>query len=229
MPTQKFMPNDDAGKVKLMEHLVSHLPGYATIFEIGSTDMDALKADAVNFNLALTMHHQAQSYAHNWTAYKNLLRDGGTGNTDWPTLPKADENLSPVALPGIIPRLSVLVAGIKAHKNYTEAIGQDLWLIGAHITSEPGSWKPVLSSRNNAGHPVICWTKGQAAAIEFWADRNDGNGFAFFTINTEPDTVDTTPLPDKGAGVNWRYKAIYRLHDEQVGQWSDVMSIAVGG
>ncbi|MFZ4700565.1 MAG: hypothetical protein ACOYMG_11005 [Candidatus Methylumidiphilus sp.] len=26
----------------------------------------------------------------------------------------------------------------------------------------------------------------------------------------------------------WNYKAIYRLHDEQVGQWSDVVSVTVG-
>jgi hypothetical protein len=27
----------------------------------------------------------------------------------------------------------------------------------------------------------------------------------------------------------WKYKAIYRLNDEQVGQWSDVASISVMG
>ena len=26
----------------------------------------------------------------------------------------------------------------------------------------------------------------------------------------------------------WKYKAIYRLRDEQVGNWSDVISVAVG-
>jgi len=27
----------------------------------------------------------------------------------------------------------------------------------------------------------------------------------------------------------WKYKAIYRYHDEQVGEWSDVLSVVVGG
>ena len=30
-------------------------------------------------------------------------------------------------------------------------------------------------------------------------------------------------------GAVWKYKAIYRLRDAQVGQWSGVVSVAVGG
>ncbi|MCX7113490.1 MAG: hypothetical protein NTX45_26005 [Proteobacteria bacterium] len=45
------------------------------------------------------------------------------------------------------------------------------------------------------------------------------------TLNQTP----TTPLPAPGTGTVWNYKAIYRLHDEQVGQWSDVISVTVGG
>ncbi len=32
-----------------------------------------------------------------------------------------------------------------------------------------------------------------------------------------------------GQTALWKYKAIYRLADEQVGQWSDVVSQAVQG
>ena len=51
----------------------------------------------------------------------------------------------------------------------------------------------------------------------------------FLIINTEPNTTDPTPLPVPGTSAVWNYKAIYRLHDEQVGQWSDVVSVTVGG
>jgi|GEM_PF-7097406 len=65
-----------------------------------------------------------------------------------------------------------------------------------------------------------------AAAIGIWVDRGEGAGFVFLTINTEPNTNDTQPLPATSA--IWKYKAIYRLHDEQVGHWIDVLSITVG-
>jgi len=224
MATAAYMPNDDMGKVELMEHLAANLPAYAPDFNISAETLESHNADTKAFRYSLTMQHQVQSDAHNWTAHKNQLRDGGSGSAGWPVLTRGDEAPPPFVNPGVIRRLSTLVAGIKAHRSYTEAIGQHLRLIGPEILLEPDTWKPVLKSRFSAGSPVICWTKGQAGSIEIWADR--GNGFALFSVNTEPDTIDTTPLPD--TGTNWKYKAIYRLHDVPVGQWSDVMNVAVG-
>ncbi len=61
-------------------------------------------------------------------------------------------------------------------------------------------------------------------AVDLWVDR--GSGFVFLAIDSEPDYNDTAALP-AGGGV-WKYKGIYRLHDEQVGQWSDIVSVSVG-
>ena len=44
-----------------------------------------------------------------------------------------------------------------------------------------------------------------------------------------PDCLDNAPLPATDASVVWEYKAIYRFHDEQVGQWSDVVNASVMG
>ena len=76
---------------------------------------------------------------------------------------------------------------------------------------------------------VIMWTKGKASGIEIWVDRNNGNDFVLLAVNNEPNTTDPAPLPAPGISATWKYKAIYRLHDEQVGQCSDVISISVGG
>ena len=104
-----------------------------------------------------------------------------------------------------------------------------LQIIGSAYIIDPSTWKPVLSILMQAGHPTVAWAKGKVSALELWVDRNDGNGFVFLTINTEPNTADSAPLPPPGTSVLWKYKAIYRYHDEQVGEWSDVISIVVGG
>ncbi|HCI52192.1 MAG TPA: hypothetical protein DE312_02480 [Gallionella sp.] len=225
MPNATFMPQTETGKLELLEHLAATFSKYQSTFEISDADMQTLKSDAVNLRLAHTLKHQAQSYGHQCTAYMHLLWDGGNGDTSWPIAPVIVPSPAQIVTPGATARLSSLVARIKAHKNYTTAIGQDLHIIGAAIVLDTASLKPALSVKFNAGHPVIAWTKGKASAIEIHVDRGDGNGFTFFTINTEPDTIDDNPLPAAGAGVNWQYKAIYRLHDAQVGQWSDVVSI----
>jgi len=229
MPTSSYMPHDDAGKAKFLEHLAATLPKYADLLEIKPEEIASVQADAVAFRHALHEQGDWQSFAQNWTATKNQLRDGGGVLTDWPVPLGQDRPVPPMVLPGIIARTSALVAHAKTHKHFTVAIGQDLWIIGPSRVIDPTTWKPILNVQITAGHPVILWTKGKASGIEIWVDRNDGNGFVMLTINIEPNTSDTTPLPAAGASATWKYKAIYRLHDEQVGQWSDVMSISVGG
>jgi len=41
--------------------------------------------------------------------------------------------------------------------------------------------------------------------------------------------MDNRPVEIPGQTALWKYKAIYRIGDEQVGQWSDVVSQAVAG
>ncbi len=115
-----------------------------------------------------------------------------------------------------------LVARIKNHPGYTEAIGQDLAIIGAEQTVDPGAMKPALKLTLAAGHPNVGWKKQGMDGLEIHVDR--GAGFGFLAIDTVPDYLDTAALPAAGASAVWKYKAIYRLGDEEVGQWSDVAS-----
>ena len=47
------------------------------------------------------------------------------------------------------------------------------------------------------------------------------------TYDTTPNYEDTTPFPV--TPTKWTYKAIYRVGDHQVGQWSGEISVIVGG
>lgn len=129
--------------------------------------------------------------------------------------------------PGIVPRLIALVSRLKTAHQYNEAIGHDLQIIGPEQRVTPDDWKPVLDTRSVAGQPVIKWPKGDADAIEIWADRDDGQGFRLATITSGTDYTDTSTRPASGAV--WKYKAIYRLRDTQVGEWSGEVNVAVGG
>ena len=229
MTTTYFMPSTDSGKADLLDHFSGAMPRYATLLDVSAVDMAALKADADAFRYALHAQTDVLAYSQHWTSYKNVLKDGGSGTADWPITLAFASPVPPAVSPGVIARLAALAAHIKTNKNYTSAIGQDLWLIGSSQVVDTSTWKPILTIQNQAGHPIIVWTKGQASAIEIWVDRGDGHDFVLLTINTEPNTTDTTPLPAAGASALWKYKAIYHLHDELVGQWSDVISVSVSG
>ena len=231
MSTSYFMPTSDSGKADLLDHLASNLTRYKDLLVLSDETCASVSADAKSFRYTVQTMNDMQAYAHHWTVYKNQLRDT-VSTTTLPLWPMAITFVvtRPDAVQfGIIPRLSALVAQIKTNKNYTPAIGQDLWLIGTSVNVDPSTWKPQLSLQNKAGHPIIAWTKGSASAIEIWVDRSDNANFVMLTINTEPNTNDDSTLPLPGNTAMWKYKAIYRLHDEQVGQWSDVISVSVGG
>ena len=228
MTTSSYMPKNDDDRANLLEHVVATLPKYVALLDISAQDFDELQTDSISFRYALQTMGIMQAYSQSWTTTKNHLRDGGIGSDGWPMVPKLPEPIPAMVKPGIIPRLSALAARIKAHRNYTTAIGYDLWLIGGEQKIDPTTWKPALSIYLQAGHPVIAWAKGNAGTIEIWVDRTDGNNFVLLAIDTEPNTNDATPLPAAGSGAIWKYKAIYRVHDEPVGHWSDIISIAVG-
>ena len=62
---------------------------------------------------------------------------------------------------------------------------------------------------------------------EIQVDRSDGKGWVLLTFDTLPGYLDTTPFP--ATLTKWTYRAIYRVDDHRVGQWSREVSVSVGG
>lgn len=104
---------------------------------------------------------------------------------------------------------------IKKHPNYTDAIGQDLGIIGAEQVIDYNSLKPILILTLQAGHPNVGWLKQGMDGLEILVDRGDGKGFVFLAFDTIPDYLDTAPLPAPGTSAVWKYKAISRLADDR--------------
>ena len=65
--------------------------------------------------------------------------------------------------------------------------------------------------------------------LEIHVDRGDGKGSNYLSNDSHPDSLDTAPLPALGVGAVWTYRAIYRLHNHQVGQWSAELKVSVMG
>lgn len=128
---------------------------------------------------------------------------------------------------GIFIRLRRLVQNIKSNSNYNESIGNDLGVIGAELDRSTLEMKPVLKIIMVAGKPEIIWKKGNADSIDLYVDRNDGKSFDYLTNDAIPNYTDNTQLTE-GMNINeWKYKGIFRVKDEQVGEFSDVISVMV--
>jgi hypothetical protein len=155
--------------------------------------------------------------------YKNLIKDGpiGTPGGALPVAPAAG-TVPAVVAPGIFPRLAQQVQRIKNSPTYTDAIGKDLGIIGAQVTVDTATMKPSLGLVIKGGQVEVQWTKGDADSIRIESDK--GSGWQFLSIDSVPHYTDTTPIT---APATWKYRAMYIVADELVGQWSDVASIGV--
>jgi hypothetical protein len=145
--------------------------------------------------------------------------------------PGQTDRLPAAVAAGILTRFLALARGIKNHKNYTPAVGQILGLEGAAQTGpDMATVQPDLNVRIAGNTVEIPWGWGGNSAyldmIELQVDR-DGTGFKPLAFDTTPGYTDTTPFP--AAPTKWTYRAIYRVGDAQVGQWSKEVSITVGG
>jgi hypothetical protein len=228
MPKAYWLPPDDPGKRDWLAHFAGELGNHASTVGIAAGEVTAVQADSAFFTYVMAAQQAFANAAQQWTSYKNKARNGtGTSMGPMPVSPTLGTPPAAVA-PGIFTRVAKLVVRIKAHPGYTESIGQALDIIGAEQVVDPATMKPLLKTELLAGHPLVKWPKGAADALEIWVDRGTGT-FVSLAIDTVPDYLNTYPLPAPGQTALWRYKAIYRIGDEQVGQWSDVVSQPVAG
>ena len=232
MPKANYIAaNDDAFGAQL-NLFKNNIGGCSAVLGLTPAQIAAQTADASYFNNVLQSQEAMQNGAQQWTSWKDLLRDGGappaSGAPVAPTLPVA----VPAVAPGVEIRFRALVKLIKASASYNVSIGEALGIEGAQQTApDLATIQPVIDVQISGGRVDVNWSwQGNVAYLdmcEIQVDRGDGKGFGLLTYDTTPGYVDTQPFP--ATPTKWTYKAIYRVGDAQVGQWSNPVSITVGG
>jgi hypothetical protein len=223
-------PNDD--KFSAQQQLFkTNIPNYASTVGVTPAQVTAQAADANYFAYVLSSQEIMQNGAQQWTAWKDLVRDGGSPPPSGaPVLPVFPTAVGAVLL-GIEARYRALVKQIKAHPNYNSSIGQALGIEGAEQTPPDLTVvQPELDATINGSTVDIGWGWGGNSAyldmIELQVDRADGKGYVLLAYDTTPGYTDTTPFPATPA--KWTYRGIYRVNDKQVGLWSKPVTVNVG-
>lgn len=226
MKKDKYLPRPDDKRVKWLNDFAAKLPTHAATLNVSAAELTSVQNDAAMFAYLVSLVGIFITEKEERVNYKDLMRDGpiGTPAGDFPDMPLLGTPPTAVA-PGIFPRISKIVGRIKNHDNYNDAIGKDLGIIGSEQILDDVNMKPVLKLTLAALKVNVGWKKGNATAIRI--EKAIGTGdFAFLAIDTEPDYLDTTALP--ATATVWRYRAIYMIGDDIVGQMSDEVKITVG-
>jgi hypothetical protein len=222
--------NDDEFSAQL-NTFKNTIPDYGTTLDVAPATVTGQGNDADYFAYCLDLVEVTGNGARQAVSWKDLSRRGGTPPaTGAPVLPK----LAPVTPvePGIEPRFRALCQQIKAHPNYNQSIGEALGIVGQEqVGPDYATLKPAITATINGTRVDVGWNWGGYRSFlnmcEIQVDRDDAAGFILLAYDTTAGYVDTQPFPAKPA--KWTYRAIYHAGDSRVGEWSNPVSLAVGG
>lgn len=235
MKHNRYYPTRVADQIVWLVNFANKLPGHATVLGLTPTQVTALEADSLwlvyvlqnwlnavrSFSLACT---QTANYAQTGAGTNIVALDTFTA----PALP----GTVAAQLPGSLNRILAVVQDIKNGHKLTDDIAQDLRIVGTADTGpDLTTVQPVLDLVVSGGKVEVHFGwQGNGAwldACEILVDRNDGKGYVPLVTATSPNYTDPQPFP--AAKTIWSYKAIYRTGDNQTGQWSQPVSVTVGG
>lgn len=226
--SKNYVQSNDVSFASQLRNFYLKLITYATLLGFSHEEIDEAKADSTLWDFLVDADNKAEKFARDYKQTKNLLRYG-KGNEISNTLPQMPDLGTPPVMvsENIQYRFTQKANKAKASANYTTAIGVDLGIEATQQTFDPTQGKPNLSTYLNAGHPELEYKKGKYGGIAIYKDS--GMGYSLLTRAFMSHYTDKSPLPEVGTTQLWKYKAIYLWHDEEVGSWSDDISIAVIG
>jgi hypothetical protein len=210
-----------------LSNFASKVDTYQNTFGFTDAEIASIKDDATYLQWIIGNILKITTHKKNWTAIKKMARKGTSNNATNTIFEFPEIEKQPVFVAnGIEFRFRTMVRRIKAHQNYTTAIGQNL---GIEMTPVPkidlDEAKPILKAVTRAGKVNLDWKKGQYDGI--YIEKDSGLGFVALDKDLRPNFIDESPMPPQGQSAVWKYRAMYLYQGEKVGLWSDIVTATV--
>jgi hypothetical protein len=223
-----YMPRIDKERAAWLKNFGVKFGGYSPTFGFVAADVTSVLNDSNMFIYSLDTIETFKTELRERTQYKDILRDGPLGSVlgavpSVPTLPAAPA----IVAAGIFPRISAIVKRIKAHPNYTEAIGKDLGIIGSESVEVFAIQKPILSITKEGGNVIIKYTRGSADGLQIFSKRGSETAFTQLAVITKTTYKDTRPNLIPGQPETRIYQAWFTKDDTIIGQISDDVTFVV--
>ena len=233
MKHNSYYPSRQGDQAGWLQNVANKIGGYATTLGLTTSQTNAIKADClwVYYLLQLWLPEVRSFGLTGAQALQEAQTGTGSSTQILPTFTAPALPTGTVAVnSGALTRIFAAVQLIKSSGKLTDAIATDLGFTGSTQTGpDLTTLQPVLDLSLVAGQVFIKWGwQGYSAdldSLEIQVDRGDSRGFVLLTIDTTPNYTDTQLLP--AVPTKWSYRGIFRVGDQQVGQWSDIKNITV--
>jgi hypothetical protein len=121
------------------------------------------------------------------------------------------------------------VKRMKAHAAYTDAIGQQLGIIGTADDMDEELVKPKLTGDAFPGYVRLKFTKKGLDGVNIYTRLKGQSQWNFLARDTNSPYDDNRPLLQAGVPETREYMGIGVIADTEVGQASDIVSVVFGG
>ena len=232
-----YFPKTDKALLIWLNNFQTKFADYAPMFGFTAADVAAVHNDYLTLVWSIAEAENFRAEAKARTNYKDIFVKSPIGSAP-PGLPPVTTAPPPpvVMPPGLEERLRLVVNRIKAAPAYTTTVGVDLNIV---LTGAAGAISAMAATVNAAKPTLTVEVAGGVVVIKFL--KSGYNGIAIET-QTGTDTTwhfltnalfspyqDTRPAAVPGAAEVRRYRAMFLKKNEPVGQWSDIVSVAVIG
>ncbi|MCU0434844.1 MAG: hypothetical protein MUC87_15420 [Bacteroidia bacterium] len=223
-----YLPTADADRVVWLNNFSNRLNQYRQALGITTAEVNSYAADAAMLAYVIQLYDASSQFSQALSSIKRNLRSASQ-QVAMPALPALPNiGTAPATVnSGIFNRVVQLVARIKVHAAYTVAMGQDLGIVAPVVPFDPNTMQPNLRVSLEAGYPKLKWNKGLADGTKIYVDRHDNEGFVLLKQTVKNTLLDTEAMPANTYSVTWDYKARFLLDDDEVGLFSQTLSINV--
>ncbi len=210
------------------ENMLLKFPPLADVLGFNNNEELDFLNDVTMMIYIISSSQSAQAESKAWTAFKKQMFAGVADGAIALTVPLTTAPAAPSEIKGagLIPRIRAAIARMKAAPGYTDAMGEQLQIVGdGSDETNLADAKPPFKALPKVGSVILDWTKGDFDGVLIESMRGAETTFNFLDKDFKTPFPDMRPNLQAGTPEVRRYRMIYLLDDEVVGVWSDEVVI----
>lgn len=227
---QRYLPDTDPAKVNWLNNYAEKKDTHSALFGFNPASVSDTQDDAAMFAYIVNVISQNKTDSQEFTAYKNILRDGPSDEptATFPTYEPVAA-LPAIVLADIFGRIGDEVVVIKKNANYTPALGEDFGIIGAASTFDPATYITDIKARVLPQGVELKFSKKGASGANFYTRMRGEASWRFLVKALTSPIIDTRALAVAGTAEVREYMAIGIKGNDEIGLESNIITVTFGG
>ena len=201
---KSYFPQQDAALLVWATNYLEKIPTFATELGMTPAEVDA----------EVTICRSIINSINLVNTQKNLLKGA------------VDSRDTIIATQGGVLRLDI--ARHKMAKDYTEAIGQDLGIIGTSTEFDPATYKAEIFTELFGGNIRIRFKKLGVDGINIYKRQKGNPAWVLLTRATKSPYDFHPVLTEANKPEHWEFRAFGVINDIEIGLASDIAEIVYG-